>query len=591
MHYLRYLIIFLGYANILMADPVITTLNPNAGPAGGGNTVVIKGSGFLGTTNVNFGLLPATFVVLNDTLIQAIAPPQVPTEASVVVTSNGQNSDVNCDSIYTYQGDWLAYVANINSDAVSVIDVPTNTVIQTIIVGNGPRGVTITPDGTKAYVTHSISDDVSVIDLTNNIVIETIPVGSAPRFTAITPNGTKAYVTNSNSANVSVIDVATNVVISTILVGDFPRGVIVTPDGAKAYVTNLNNDNVSVINVVTDTVIETILVQSAPSNIAILPDGTKIYVSNNGSDTVSVIDADTNTIINTILVGSAPFGIAIAPDGTRAYVTNSGSNNVSVIDLVMNTVIATIFVGNDPTEAAISPDGKRVYVTNFTDDNVSVIQTASNTVITTIPVGIFPQGVAITPDQAPAASFTFTTGQPGSQTFFDASSSRSPTGQVVLYAWDFGDGKTTMTSSSAISHVYDQAGDFTVTLTVTNSAGTSTTQVFTGQTVSHQGGPTAICSQVIGISPLPPSHLRVEVIKNKFATQTEYVHRLTWTPSPSENVIEYQIFRNGKKIAKVSGRGPFVFEDHDRKKKEKDIYTIFAVGDNGLLSVPLISSK
>ncbi len=46
----------------------------------------------------------------------------------------------------------FAYVSNLGSNTVSVIDTATNTVVATVPVGNGPSGVAITPNGAFAYV-------------------------------------------------------------------------------------------------------------------------------------------------------------------------------------------------------------------------------------------------------------------------------------------------------------------------------------------------------------------------------------------------------------------------------------------------------
>lgn len=74
-----------------------------------------------------------------------------------------------------------AYVANNGSPyGVSVIDTATNAVIKTITVGNNPRYIAITPDGTKAYVANENSNSVSVINIATNDVITTIPVGNDP---------------------------------------------------------------------------------------------------------------------------------------------------------------------------------------------------------------------------------------------------------------------------------------------------------------------------------------------------------------------------------------------------------------------------
>src|SRR5262249_34578006 len=90
----------------------------------------------------------------------------------------------------------FAYVANFNSNSVSVIDTASNTVTATLGVGVSPSGVAITPDGTRAYVTNTFSNSVSVVDTASNTLLATVAVGNQPRGVAITPDGTRAYVTN-----------------------------------------------------------------------------------------------------------------------------------------------------------------------------------------------------------------------------------------------------------------------------------------------------------------------------------------------------------------------------------------------------------
>ncbi|PGP55952.1 hypothetical protein COA00_31900, partial [Bacillus cereus] len=55
----------------------------------------------------------------------------------------------------------------------------------TVTVGDGPRGVAITPDGLFAYVTNQYSNNVSVIDTSSNTVIATVLVDSRPAGIAI----------------------------------------------------------------------------------------------------------------------------------------------------------------------------------------------------------------------------------------------------------------------------------------------------------------------------------------------------------------------------------------------------------------------
>jgi PKD repeat protein len=69
----------------------------------------------------------------------------------------------------------------------------------------------------------------------------------------------------------------------------------------------------------------------------------------------------------------------------------------------------------------------------------------------------------------------------------------------LSYHWNFGDGQTITSSNPVVNHTYTAAGSYVVTLTVTNSGGTSTTQVFTGQTMTRHGGPSATIQKTIVI--------------------------------------------------------------------------------------------
>lgn len=71
----------------------------------------------------------------------------------------------------------------------------------------------------------------------------------------------------------------------------------------------------------------------------------------------------------------------------------------------------------------------------------------------------------------PQAQFTFSPQRPlvGQEVSFDASASSDPDGEIVRWLWDFGDGAGG--EGQTVSHEYEQAGSFTVRLTVTDEQG------------------------------------------------------------------------------------------------------------------------
>lgn len=78
-----------------------------------------------------------------------------------------------------------------------------------------------------------------------------------------------------------------------------------------------------------------------------------------------------------------------------------------------------------------------------------------------------------------------------------------------------------------------------------------------------------------------------KVIENRFLTQTEYSHHLTWSPSPSPTVTSYNLYRNGVLIAKIPAQNRLVFNDHNRPKNGVDRYTLIAISET-LSSKPIV---
>ena len=245
-----------------------------------------------------------------------------------------------------------------------------------------------------------------------------------------------------------------------------------------------------------------------PQAIAIAPNGATAYVINGASDTVTPITTATNVVGTPIPVTGVNDAIAITPNGATAYVTGYGeSDTVTPINLATKTAGTPITIGNEPSAIAITPNGATAYVTTVTGqtDSVIPVSTATNTAGTPVTFSrrVEPEGIAITPDQAPVASFTATPAPARSKTSFDASGSSAPGARITSYAWNFGDGKTATGGGPLMTHVYASPGTYTATLTLTDADGTSTTKVFTGQTMSLNGGPGAQTSHPVVVPALP----------------------------------------------------------------------------------------
>ncbi|MEV6006106.1 IPT/TIG domain-containing protein [Streptomyces sp. NPDC051976] len=161
--------VFFYYLNA----PSLASVAPSQGPASGGTTVVLTGSGLTGTTAVTFGSTPATsFTVNSATQITAVSPAGT---GAVPVTVTGPGGTSNT-VIYTY------------------LSAPALTALSP---AQGPTdaGASVTLTGTALTTTHAVHFGAApaaftvVSDTTVVAIAPAGPAGSVP-VTATTSGGT-----------------------------------------------------------------------------------------------------------------------------------------------------------------------------------------------------------------------------------------------------------------------------------------------------------------------------------------------------------------------------------------------------------------
>ncbi|MDO9268513.1 MAG: autotransporter-associated beta strand repeat-containing protein [Methylobacter sp.] len=307
----------------------------------------------------------------------------------------------------------LLYTPNLDTDNVSVYTTNadgTLTSTSTPGVGNGPVDAAVRGDQAFAYVTNVNADTLSVIDTSNHTVVQTIGTGDAPRGVAVSPDGSRVYVANNNNSNtVSVFsaDALTGQLsLSTTIAtgaGSKPRRVVFSQDGSRAYIANQgsagNNGSVSIVNTATNAIIGTVATGGQLLNMAINPAGTRIYVTSS-TNVVFVINTVSQSVIASPATGNLPFGVAVSPDGAYYYITNNNDHTIQQYDAASNTTIgAPVASAFSPRAPAISPDGNYLYVAQNTSANVSVFSvTAGTGVLTangTIAAGTSPESVGM----------------------------------------------------------------------------------------------------------------------------------------------------------------------------------------------------
>ncbi|HKY13666.1 MAG TPA: hypothetical protein VJM33_01985 [Microthrixaceae bacterium] len=309
----------------------------------------------------------------------------------------------------------LAYVSNSYADTVSVIDVASNRLVDTIRMDHGephtidrwpsgqvelantPMNPTFTPDGTQLYVPNPEGYNIAVVDVTSNEVVAIIDLGMKPNDLEFTEGGDRAVVTllgreTGKQGAVAVLDVASGKATDPIMIGTQPEEVVLMPDGRRAYVVS---KTLWVIDLEANEVDKEVYMPHWCYDAVLSPDAETLYLTATfGADKVVVVDTETNAVTGTIDV-LMPACMAFTRDGRRMIVSNVYNNSMQAIELATGEVSEPAPVGELPSFIALTGAGDRAFVCHPAGDFVTVIDTESLAVVDTIKVDDGPCAVAI----------------------------------------------------------------------------------------------------------------------------------------------------------------------------------------------------
>ncbi len=298
-----------------------------------------------------------------------------------------------------------AYVSNEKDDTVSIIDLDTMKVTDTLNVGERPRGILFSKDYTKLYICASDSDTVQVMDLKTKQIIKELPSGEDPEQFALHPNDRHLYISNEDDALVTIVDTETSEVLAQIDVGVEPEGMAVSPDGKIAVNTSETTNMVHWIDTTTYQLIDNTLVDQRPRHVEFSKDSKILWASSEIGGTVSVINVNDRKIFKKISFKIKgvhpdkiqPVGVKLSDDGRYAFVALGPSNHIAVVNANTYEVEDYILVGRRVWHMDFNEDQSLLLSTNGISGDVSVIDISKMKAIKSIKVGRYPWGVIVKP--------------------------------------------------------------------------------------------------------------------------------------------------------------------------------------------------
>jgi YVTN family beta-propeller protein len=114
--------------------------------------------------------------------------------------------------------DGTLYVTDTDGNSVKVLS-PAGQVTATIGVGELPWDVVVSADGKTAYVANPDSDSVSVISTAALAVTATVPVSGDPDTLGLTPDGSQLWIGQRSLAYITLLDTKTATVAGSLNLG------------------------------------------------------------------------------------------------------------------------------------------------------------------------------------------------------------------------------------------------------------------------------------------------------------------------------------------------------------------------------------
>lgn len=275
-----------------------------------------------------------------------------------------------------------AYISNLMSGTVSVIDLEGRQLVRNIRVGVNPVfSIIYPPDPGKVLVTLHNYDRIEgegrllLVDPDRGSILQDIPYQgkSMPSGMAYEEKRDLLYVADENLNQVHCHDGKSLGLISSLPAGEAPVHVDISGNGRYLAATNRLSKNLSIFHLDPPVAGETGIALSLarnkearchPYDLWFTGRGGKCAVTDIEGGELLMVDVEKRKVTTRIRLGNGSFGFTPDRAGKRAYVCNMGSGSVSIVDLAKKEVTGEMTGFVSPSHCGIDEKGELLVVTD-----------------------------------------------------------------------------------------------------------------------------------------------------------------------------------------------------------------------------------
>jgi YVTN family beta-propeller protein len=245
-----------------------------------------------------------------------------------------------------------------------------------------------------AIVMNSGEASVSVIDMATRQVIQTLPTYREPSHWCLTPDRAKLYVCDASGNSLFMFDPRTAAPLGHVRMAD-PYQLAYTPDQKYLVVNALRLDHVDIYDGASLALVKRFSPGSMPSHLDFSPDSRWSFNSCQGSDILASFDLTTMTPRWTARVGRTPAGVLWHRG--RVLVAIMGENGIVEVDPLTGSVGRRIPTGKGAHNIFLTDDRSTLYVSNRIGGSLSALDPVTLEVRRTYTLPGGPDDIGIDP--------------------------------------------------------------------------------------------------------------------------------------------------------------------------------------------------
>lgn len=208
-------------------------------------------------------------------------------------------------------------VAAERSRSLEIVDSRSGAVRSIPLGRNGTHMLAVSPDQRTAYVANIMSGAISVVDLGKLEKVADMAVGGYPEGIAISRDSKQLWVGDDSAPRVRIVDIASQRTINTLPTDSAAFRVAISPDGKTAVTSNVATGTLNLFDVSTRRPLRTIRVSGDPRamqvTLAFSRSGRRLFVAETMKDTIAEVDLRSGTVARRIAAGRNGDGLGIAP--------------------------------------------------------------------------------------------------------------------------------------------------------------------------------------------------------------------------------------------------------------------------------------